>query len=131
MTLLVFAVACLLFGAALVRLRVVEHAAREFRQLAREFAALREPGIPDAEKESRVRAAAVEGCRGALGLFARTSATAGAALSPVLLADLASLAPMVETMHFAMRPDVLAATTAVAVALLVADRYGFRRRAPR
>lgn len=122
MTLAVYGIACLLFGTALLRQSVFQHAQQEFRRLACAIAVLRAPDMSDAEKEARTRAAALESCSGALRLFARLAVAAAAALLPVMVADCARLLPAADVWRFALRGDVILGTTAVAAAVLLAGK---------
>jgi hypothetical protein len=113
MTLLVYAAACLLLCAAAAMLRVVPRARREMHQFAGAFDDLRAPGLTDDEKERRARRAAIAALAGTGQLLLRLAGVTAAALAPVLLADAAGIVPAGEVGRFAVRLDVLVATTLV------------------
>lgn len=113
MTLLVYAAACFLLCVAAAMLRVVPRAGREMRRFAGAFGDLRAPGLTDDEKERRARRAALAALGGTGRLLLRLAGVAAAALAPVLVADAAGVVPAGEVGRFALRLDVLVATTLV------------------
>ena len=128
MTLLVYAAACALLCAAAAMLHVLAHARDEARQLSTAFGDLMAPGLSDEEKERRARRAAIRAITGTGQLLLRLAGVAGAAAAPVLAADAAGLVPADAVARFALRLDVLVATTlVVAGGVYLASR---RRAAP-
>jgi len=120
--LLVYIAACLGFCAGFVLLGVLPVARRELGALWADIAALGALGMSDDEKERHARRAALRAMRGSGRLVLRLAGVAAATLVPVWLADLAGLADAGAVTVFALRLDVLIATTVVIVALVVAIR---------
>lgn len=119
MTTLVYALACLALCASAAWLRLISRARTEMGGLWTAVAELGQPGLSDEAREQRARQAAVAALAGTAGLFARIGAVCVITLAPVLLADAVRLASAPAVAAFALRPDVLVATSVVAVMLLV------------
>ena len=122
MTALVYAAACLLLCASLALLKVIPRARQVFRRLLVSLAELHSEALTDVEKEVRARRAAIAMLLGTGRLLLRLAGAAAATLLPVWLADAGGLVPADATARFALRLDVLIATTAVAAVLLVVLR---------
>lgn len=122
MTALVYGAACFLLCAGIALLRVVPRAREEFRHLLTSLAELRAADLTDEEKEVRARRAAVATLLGTGQLLLRLAGASAATLVPVWLADAGGLVPADATARFAVRPDVLIATTLVVGAILLAAR---------
>ena len=122
MTGLVYAVGCLLLCCSAVLLNVVPRARQELRRLAASLAQLRGKALTDGEKERRARHAAVEAFTGTGQLFLRLAVAVGATLLPVWLADASGLVSAGAVGRFALRLDVIIATTVIMILVAVAVR---------
>lgn len=122
----VYVAACLLCCGSVVLLHIVPRARQELRRLVVSLAELHAAALTDDEKELRAQRAAFEAIGGAARLFLRIAGAAGATLLPVWLADVQGVVTAGEVARFALRPDVLIATTVIASGVAVALRLGSR-----
>lgn len=88
---------------------------------------MRDPASDDLAKERASQAASLQLLGIATSALLRGSAVLASSALPIVMSDVAGLAPAGEVIGWTMRPDVLFATTLSMIAMLVARRLSWSR----